>query len=72
MPDPWIDRLDAVLTAVPRVLPGARANVVGLLLDEGTDWQKLAEVLTDSYCIQAPGGLAAQVERGPGVAPASR
>jgi hypothetical protein len=38
-------------------------NVVGLLLDDGTDWEELAELLTDSYCLQAPAGLAAQVPR---------
>ena len=38
-------------------------NVVGLLLDDGTDWDEVAELLTDSYCIQAPARLAAQVPR---------
>jgi hypothetical protein len=38
-------------------------NVVGMLLDGHTDWDELAELLTDSYCIQAPAGLAAQVRR---------
>lgn len=38
-------------------------NVVGLLLDAATDWQELAELLTDSYCIQAPAALAERVER---------
>lgn len=38
-------------------------NVVGLLLDEDTDWDELAELLTDSYCLQAPARLAARVER---------
>lgn len=38
-------------------------NVVGLLLDEDTDWDELAELLTDSYCIQAPESLAASVPR---------
>jgi hypothetical protein len=38
-------------------------NVVGLLLDGDTDWQELAELLTDSYCIQAPASLAAEVHR---------
>ncbi|ACQ81623.1 conserved hypothetical protein [Beutenbergia cavernae DSM 12333] len=116
VPDPWIDRLDATLTAFPecyqeRAWTGVRwsvrgstvahvfggedgrfritfraepdelhalehlgepyfragwgANVVGMLLAEGTDWQELTELLTDSYCIQAPGALAALVERGP-------
>lgn len=38
-------------------------NAVGMLLDDATDWSELAELLTDSYCLQAPGHLAAQVER---------
>ena len=38
-------------------------NVIGLLLDDDTDWDELAELLTDSYCIQAPERLAAQVDR---------
>lgn len=38
-------------------------NVVGLLLDDDTDWEELAELLTDSYCIQAPASLAAGVRR---------
>ena len=38
-------------------------NVVGLLLDGDTDWEELAELLTDSYCLQAPAHLAEQVTR---------
>lgn len=38
-------------------------NVVGLILDQHTDWDELAELLTDSYCIQAPQDLAAQIDR---------
>ncbi len=38
-------------------------NVVGMLLDEDTDWDELDELLTDSYCLQAPASLAARVER---------
>jgi YjbR len=38
-------------------------NVIGLLLDDDTDWTELAELLTDSYCLQAPGRLAALVDR---------
>ena len=38
-------------------------NVVGLLLDDHTDWQELGELLTDSYCLQAPVRLATQVLR---------
>ena len=38
-------------------------NVVGLMLDDDTDWAELGELLTDSYCIQAPMRLASQVPR---------
>jgi len=38
-------------------------NVVGMLLDDDTDWEELSELLTDSYCLQAPHHLAAQVDR---------
>jgi len=39
------------------------SNVVGLLVDDDTDWEELTELLTDSYCIQAPAALAEQVPR---------
>jgi len=39
------------------------SNVVGVLLDEHTDWEELAELLTDSFCLQAPPSVAAQVPR---------
>lgn len=38
-------------------------NVVGLVVDDATDWEELAELLTDSYCLQAPPKLADQVPR---------
>jgi hypothetical protein len=38
-------------------------NVVGMLLDDHTDWEELGELLTDSYCLQAPATLAARVHR---------
>ena len=47
----------------PYFRAGWGSNVVGLLLDDNTDWDELAELLTDSYCIQAPAHLAAQVPR---------
>ncbi|MDP3891551.1 MmcQ/YjbR family DNA-binding protein [Nocardioides sp.] len=42
---------------------GWGGNAVGLLLDDTTDWEELAELLTDSYCLQAPARLASQVSR---------
>lgn len=38
-------------------------NVVGLVLGGDTDWTELAELLTDSYCLQAPKRLVRQVLR---------
>ncbi len=38
-------------------------NVVGMVLDDDTDWEELAELLTDSYCLQAPQHLAERVDR---------
>ena len=47
----------------PYFKAGWGGNVVGMILDESTDWSEVAELLTDSYCIQAPAKLAALVER---------
>ncbi|MBU2697962.1 MmcQ/YjbR family DNA-binding protein [Pimelobacter sp. 30-1] len=38
-------------------------NVVGMLIDDDTDWVELGELLTDSYCLQAPPRLADLVDR---------
>lgn len=42
------------------------SNVVGMVLDDDTDWDELAELVTDSYCLMAPQRLAEQVPRPPG------
>lgn len=42
---------------------GWGGNVVGMLLDDDTDWEELGELLTDSFCIQAPQRLVALVDR---------
>lgn len=47
----------------PYFRSGWGTNVVGILLDDDTDWTELAELLTDSYCLQVPERLAALVER---------
>ena len=47
----------------PYFRSGWGGNVIGLVLDDGTDWEELAELLTDSYCVQAPAHLADQVAR---------
>lgn len=40
-------------------------NVVGIVLDERTDWKELAEFIVDSYCQQAPARLSTAVARPP-------
>ena len=49
----------------PYFRAGYGRDVVGLMLDEDTDWAELTELLTDSYCRRAPAELAAQVDRPP-------
>ncbi len=38
-------------------------DVVGLVVDDDTDWDEGAELVVDSYCVRAPADLAAQVSR---------
>lgn len=47
----------------PYFVLGWSGDGAGMLLDERTDWTEVGELLTDSFCIQAPQRLAAQVER---------
>ena len=39
------------------------SDYIGMILDDGSDWEELGELLTDSYCIVAPAYLVAQVAR---------
>jgi hypothetical protein len=34
-----------------------------MILDAGVDWDEVAELVTDSYCLLAPVKLAARVDR---------
>jgi hypothetical protein len=45
----------------PFFAPVWRSDEVGLMLDENTDWEEVAELITDSYRAQAPRNLAARV-----------
>jgi hypothetical protein len=47
----------------PYFRAGWGRNVVGLVIDDDTDWDELGELLTDSYCVQAPRELAERVPR---------
>ena len=47
----------------PFFAPVWRADEVGVVLDENSDWDEVAELLTESYCIQAPTKLGDRVNR---------
>ena len=47
----------------PYFRAGWGANVIGMCLDEATDWEEMAELLTDSYCLVAPERLSEAVRR---------
>jgi predicted DNA-binding protein (MmcQ/YjbR family) len=58
--------LDALRRAGhPFFRPGWGNNVVGMVLDTATDWDEVAELVTDSYCLMAPKKLVALVDRPP-------
>ncbi|GAB3077319.1 MmcQ/YjbR family DNA-binding protein [Micromonospora schwarzwaldensis] len=61
------DEIAGLLAAGPPFFsPGWGADVVGMALDDATDWTEVAELLTESYCLRAPRKLAARVDRPPG------
>jgi hypothetical protein len=47
----------------PFYTPDWGDDVVGMVLDADTDWDEVAELLTESYCLLAPKSLAARVDR---------
>jgi hypothetical protein len=47
----------------PFFAPPWRADEVGLVLDGDVDWDEVAELLTESYCLQAPQALRRTVSR---------
>ena len=58
--------LDALRRAGhPFFRPGWGNNVVGMVLDAATDWDEVAELVTESYCLMAPKKLVALVDRPP-------
>ena len=47
----------------PFFAPVWRADEVGMVLDAALDWQEVAELVTDSYCVVAPKALLRLVNR---------
>src|SRR5438874_188651 len=59
-----IPELDALTSAGhPFYRPDWGLNVLGVIIDGDTDWDEITELLTESYCIQAPKKLAGLVDR---------
>ena len=58
------DEIGALVgTGHPFFKPPWAPDVVGMVLDDGTDWDEVAELLTESYCLLAPKRLAGLVDR---------
>ena len=54
--------LDALCASGPPFFkPPWWSDIVGMVLDERTDWTEVGELVTESYCKLAPKKLAAQV-----------
>lgn len=60
-PDEEVDALRSM--GHPYFLGGWGREVVGIHLDERTDWDEVGELLVESYCLLAPRKLVALVER---------
>ena len=54
----------------PYFRAGWGSDIIGLILNDDTDWDEVSELITMSYCLMAPKGLAAQVEAAVGRASA--
>jgi hypothetical protein len=56
--------LDALRGAGHPFFPPAwGANLVGMVLDTGVDWDEVTELLIESYCVLAPPRLVEQIDR---------
>src|SRR5215218_4142014 len=60
-PDEERDAL--VASGHPFFLLGWGRDAVGMVLEDGTDWEEVRELVTESYCVLAPKKLVALVDR---------
>ena len=49
----------------PFAILGWGRDAVGMVIDGDTDWDEVAELVTESFCVMAPKKLVARVERPP-------
>jgi predicted DNA-binding protein (MmcQ/YjbR family) len=58
------DELDVLRnTGHPFFYLGWGRDAMGMVLDEGTDWDEVRELLVESYCVLAPKKLVALLDR---------
>jgi hypothetical protein len=58
------DEIEALVArGHPFYQPGWGDDVVGMVLHDDVDWDEVAELLTESYCVLAPQKLVARVDR---------
>jgi len=57
------ERSVLVASGHPFFFLGWGRNAVGMVLDDGTDWEEVRELVTESYCLLAPKKLVALVDR---------
>jgi hypothetical protein len=58
------DEIDGLVrSGHPFFKPDWAADVVGMVLGDHVDWDEVAELLTESYCVLAPKKLTALVSR---------
>jgi predicted DNA-binding protein (MmcQ/YjbR family) len=58
------EELEALVhSGLPFYKPDWSAHVVGMVLDDRTDWDEVGELLAESYCLVAPQKLVRLVER---------
>jgi hypothetical protein len=50
-------------TGHPFFRPPWAPDIVGMVLDDGVDWDEVGELLTDSFCVLAPRTLVELVDR---------
>lgn len=57
------DDLEVLSNVGHPFFPGWGPGIIGMVLDDATDWDEVREVVTDSYCLLAPKKLSSQVAR---------
>jgi predicted DNA-binding protein (MmcQ/YjbR family) len=57
------DDLEVLVRVGHPFFPGWGPGIVGMVIDDDTDWDEVREVVTDSYCLLAPKKLSALVVR---------